>query len=195
MTEKQTRLVLLRLQSPRLHIFCGALEQKILDGWQIQVPARQGGTMFTVTLVKEVPIDSELPTKAVWNCNPQFEPQVLEEYNIAQNEVQELPEAPYPPVDTLELIPNNTSVVIDANNISAAYIIATTETVLPIVEKVEVAKSASGFEIKEYSLEEVQKLSWGKLTQLNMDLGLQKGKKPDMEKNIVEASKAQWGNA
>ncbi len=224
MTEKQTRLVLLRLQSPRLHMFCAALEQKILDGWQIQVPAREGNTMFTVTLSKEVAIDSELPTKALWNCNDQFEPDVLEWLTPSQNEAQELTEAPYPPVDTLELIPTsklsiedefkaNLQEKLDNGLVDMKFTLnedltgAIVNDILKESNEMDKAikngqfeelkfdkRSASGFIIKEYSLEEVQKLSWQDLTKLNSDLGLQKGKKPEMEANIVEASKSKWGN-
>ena len=165
-----TRIVTLRLQNPRLHIFCEAFQQKIIEGWKILVPARQGNTMYTITLSKEVPMDSELPAKAVWSCRLDFEPHVLEDVNVAQNEVQELVVAPYLPIDTLDLIP------------------------APNTLSEEVAKSESGFLIKEYSLEEVQKLSWQQLSKLASDLGCATGNKVEREAAIVEQSKLQWSS-
>lgn len=227
-----TKTVYLRLQTPRLQVFCAALEKKILEGWEISIPAREGNTMFTLTLSKEVSTDSELPTKAVWSCKDEFEPEVLEEGNIAVIKAQELTDAPYPPLDTLELIPAvntveaefaaNLQEKIDNGLIDQKYTLTedltgvTLQDVLKEANIIDQAikdgeftelkfndlpeelpkptKSSNGFELREYSLEEVQKFSWAELTKINADLGLQKGKKPDMEVNIVEASKTQWGN-
>lgn len=222
-----TRTTYLRLQSPRLHIFCEALEKKILEGWEIAIPAKQGGTMFSITLSKEVPVDSSLPLRASWNCKAEFEAQVLQEVDLPQNEVQELPEAPYPPLDTLELIPatnidlneelnlsnSSLSVAVDGNiaqisqegEVVATYDltnpqddvtleVTVSDNINTPTTEVKLAKSESGFIIKEYTLEEVQKLNWQQLSKLAADLGCATGNKVEREAAVVEQSKVQWGN-
>lgn len=198
-----TRTIYLRLQSPRLNQFCQAFEKKIIEGWRISSPARAGATMFIITLEQTVSIDSPLPAKALWNCKPEYESEVLEEAPIVIE--KPLPDNPYPPLAPADLLPTGEVTGLPtgvADIIGGVTTDRPEETNSPTepeqkletetINK-EVAKSQNGFIIKAYSLEEVQKLSWQDLTKINADLGLEKGKKIDMEVNIVEASKIQWG--
>lgn len=218
-----TRITYLRLQSPRLNLFCEAFEQKVKEGWVISSPARAGATMYIITLQKDVPINSPVPVKALWNCKPEHGIEVLESSEIEVDLVKEQPDEPYPPVNPIDLLPTGQlsgfhkgvadiigSIITDRpnENINIEITVKETGNVEPVIIegtiseeikpeeelKEDVAKSENGFILKAYTLEEVQKLSWQELTKLNADLGLEKGKKPVMEQNIVEASLSKWGN-